>query len=199
MEYMNLMKTNLEGVFVIEPTVFGDHRGWFMETYSDTKFREVGLKLNFVQDNQSFSALKGTLRGLHYQLNPKAQTKLVRCTQGAIYDVAIDIRKGSPTYGQWFGIELSAENKKQLIIPKGFAHGFMTLTENVEVQYKVDELYAPECDRAILWNDSFLAIEWPIDLMPVLSAKDEQAALLKDAENNFIYGEIRDENFSYRL
>ena len=136
---MKLIDTILDGVKVIEPTVFGDHRGWFMETYSYSKFIEAGIDLNFVQDNQSFSATKGTLRGLHYQLNPKAQTKLVRCTRGAIFDVAVDIRKGSPNYGKWFGIELTAENKKQLLVPKGFAHGFMTLTEDVEVQYKVDE------------------------------------------------------------
>ena len=136
---MKLIETILDGVKVIEPAVFGDHRGWFMETYSYSKFKEAGIELNFVQDNQSFSATKGTLRGLHYQLNPKAQTKLVRCTRGAIFDVAVDIRKGSPTFGKWFGIELTAENKKQLLIPKGFAHGFMTLTEDVEVQYKVDE------------------------------------------------------------
>ncbi|PGC78602.1 dTDP-4-dehydrorhamnose 3,5-epimerase, partial [Bacillus toyonensis] len=141
------------------------------------------------QDNQSFSATKGTLRGLHYQLNPKAQTKLVRCTRGSIFDVAVDIRKGSPTYGQWFGIELSAENKKQLLIPKGFAHGFMTLTDDVEVQYKVDELYAPECDRGIIWNDAEVGVEWPIEIQPVLSEKDEKAPSLKEAENNFVYGE----------
>ncbi|WP_129727573.1 dTDP-4-dehydrorhamnose 3,5-epimerase [Ectobacillus funiculus] len=186
---MKITKTNLEDVVIIEPSLFGDHRGWFMETYSETRFKEAGIALNFVQDNQSFSATKGTLRGLHYQLNPKAQTKLVRCTRGAIYDVAVDIRKGSPSYGKWFGIELTAENKKQLLIPQGFAHGFMTLTDDVEVQYKVDELYAPECDRGITWNDSSIGIVWPIDIVPILSAKDEKAPLLKDAENNFVYGE----------
>jgi dTDP-4-dehydrorhamnose 3,5-epimerase len=182
-------KTNLEGVIVVEPAVFGDHRGWFMESYNEAKFKEAGIDLTFIQDNQSFSAEKGTLRGLHYQLAPKAQTKLVRCTKGTIFDVAVDIRKGSPTYGKWFGIELSSENKKQLLVPKGFAHGFMTLTEDVEVQYKVDELYAPECDRGIMWNDPEINIEWPIDVQPVLSAKDEKAPLLKDADNNFVWGE----------
>ena len=186
---MNFIKTKLEDVIVIEPAVFGDHRGWFMETYSDSKMKEAGIDLTFVQDNQSFSATKGTLRGLHYQLAPKAQTKLVRCTRGAIFDVAVDIREGSPTYGKWFGIELSAENKKQLLVPKGFAHGFMTLTDDAEVQYKVDELYAPECDRGILWNDPDIGIEWPIEITPVLSAKDEKAPLLNDTENNFVYGE----------
>ena len=186
---MKFTKTHLEGVTVIEPAVFGDHRGWFMETHSDFKMKEAGIDLTFVQDNQSFSATKGTLRGLHYQMAPKAQTKLVRCIRGAIFDVAVDIRKGSPTYGKWFGIELSAENKKQLLVPKGFAHGFMTLTDDAEVQYKVDELYAPDCDRGILWNDSEISIEWPMEITPVLSAKDEKAPLLNEAENNFMYGE----------
>lgn len=186
---MKIIKTDLEGVIIIEPTVFGDHRGWFMETYSDVKLKDAGIDLTFIQDNQSFSEKKGTLRGLHYQMNPKAQTKLVRCTKGSIYDVAVDIRNGSPTFGRWFGIELTAENKKQLLIPKGFAHGFMTLTDDVEVQYKVDELYSPECDRGIIWSDSEIGIEWPIKLVPVLSEKDQKAPLLKDAENNFIYGE----------
>lgn len=186
---MKITKTHLDGVVIIEPAVFGDHRGWFMETYSQTKFEEAGINLKFVQDNQSFSATKGTLRGLHYQLNPKAQTKLVRCTKGSIFDVAVDIRQGSPSYGQWFGVELTAENKKQLLIPQGFAHGFMTLTDDVEVQYKVDELYAPECDRGILWNDPSVGIEWPMDITPVLSDKDKNAPLLKDADNNFIFGE----------
>ena len=186
---MEFTKTNLEGVLVVEPRVFGDHRGWFMETYSEAEFSKNGLNLDFVQDNHSFSAAKGTLRGLHYQLNPKAQTKLVRCTKGAIYDVAVDIRRGSPTFGAWFGIELSAENKKQLLIPKGFAHGFMTITEDVEVQYKVDELYAPECDGGILWSDPDIGIDWPLDIQPVLSAKDEKAPRLADVEHNFVYGE----------
>ncbi|MGF6953424.1 dTDP-4-dehydrorhamnose 3,5-epimerase [Neobacillus sp. B4I6] len=186
---MKVIETSLPGVKIIEPKVFGDHRGWFMETYSDAMFEKEGIAIKFVQDNQSFSATKGTLRGLHYQLNPKAQTKLVRCTKGAIYDVAVDIRKESPTFGKWFGIELSAENKKQLLIPKGFAHGFMTLTDDVEVQYKVDELYAPECDRGIIWNDPSISIEWPMDITPVLSAKDERAPVLKESENNFNFGE----------
>ncbi|MED1863952.1 dTDP-4-dehydrorhamnose 3,5-epimerase [Fictibacillus nanhaiensis] len=186
---MNISKTKIQGILVVEPKLLGDHRGWFMETYSNEKFEEAGIGLRFIQDNQSFSEVKGTLRGLHYQLNPKAQTKLVRCTRGAIYDVAVDIRKGSPTFGDWFGIELSADNKKQLLIPKGFAHGFMTLTDDVEVQYKVDELYAPECDRGIIWNDSQIGIEWPINITPVLSAKDEKAPSLRETENNFIYGE----------
>jgi len=186
---MKIYETNLEGVLIIEPSVFGDHRGWFMETYNESILKKAGIKLSFVQDNQSFSATRGTLRGLHYQLNPKAQSKIVRCTLGSIFDVAVDIRKGSETYGKWFGIELSAENKKQLLIPKGFAHGFMTLTDDVEVQYKVDEIYAPECDRGIIWNDPSIGIEWPIHIEPVLSEKDANAPLLVNADNNFIYGE----------
>lgn len=186
---MKFTETNLDSVVIVEPDVFGDHRGWFTETYSLPAFEEHGINIKFVQDNQSFSATKGTLRGLHYQMNPKAQTKLVRCTKGVIFDVAVDIRKGSPTYRQWFGIELSAENKKQLLVPKGFAHAFMTLTDDVEVQYKVDELYSPENERTILWNDPDIGISWPIDVKPLLSKKDEEAPLLKDADNNFVSGE----------
>lgn len=185
---MRFLETNLNGVLVAEPSVYGDHRGWFMETYNISEFEKVGVSLNFIQDNQSFSAQKGTLRGLHYQLNPKAQTKLIRCTKGAIFDVAVDIRKKSPTYGKWFGIELSAENKKQLLIPKGFAHGFMTLIDNVEVQYKVDEIYSPDNDRGILWNDSNIDIKWPLEIQPVLSEKDKKAPSLQNAENNFVFG-----------
>ncbi|MEK4443599.1 dTDP-4-dehydrorhamnose 3,5-epimerase [Niallia sp. FSL K6-0077] len=186
---MLITETFIKGLKVVEPKVFGDHRGWFMETYNEEIFEKSKIDIRFVQDNQSFSAIKGTLRGLHYQLNPKAQTKLVRCTKGTIFDVAVDIRKGSPTFGKWFGIELSAENKKQLLIPQGFAHGFMTITDEVEVQYKVDNLYAPNCDRGISWNDPEIGIEWPLEITPVLSEKDEKAPLLKDADNNFTYGE----------
>ncbi|MBP1915461.1 dTDP-4-dehydrorhamnose 3,5-epimerase [Lederbergia galactosidilyticus] len=186
---MKIIDTNLEGVKVIEPAVFGDHRGWFMETYSYSKLIKEGIDLNFVQDNQSFSATKGTLRGLHYQLNPKAQTKLVRCTRGAIFDVAVDIRKGSPTFGKWYGIELSAENKKQLLVPRGFAHGFMTITEDAEVQYKVDNDYAPDCDRGIMWNDSTIGVQWPMDIEPILSEKDQHAPSLEEADINFFYEE----------
>ncbi|MFB1097905.1 dTDP-4-dehydrorhamnose 3,5-epimerase [Terribacillus sp. JSM ZJ617] len=181
---MELMETKLSGVVVISPTVHGDNRGWFMETHSSAKLIGNGIDLNFVQDNHSFSSEKGTLRGLHYQMMPKAQTKLVRCTRGSIYDVAVDLREDSPTFKQWFGIELSAENKKQLLVPKGFAHGFITLTNDVEVQYKVDEVYSPEHDRNILWNDPEIGIEWPA-LEVTLSEKDRNAPLLRDADNNF--------------
>ncbi|NEU32305.1 dTDP-4-dehydrorhamnose 3,5-epimerase [bacterium LRH843] len=186
---MNIIETFLPGVKIIEPKVFGDHRGWFMETFSQALFKQAGIDIQFVQDNHSFSAAKGTLRGLHYQLQPKAQAKLVRCTKGAIFDVAIDIRKGSPTLGKWFGIKLSAENKRQLFVPKGFAHGFMTLLDGVEVQYKVDEFYAPEYDRSISWNDEAIGIVWPIDIDPIVSLKDKSAPPLSKADINFIYGE----------
>ena len=142
---MKVTETSLKGVYVVEPQVFGDARGWFMESWSQRKLEEAGIHVEFVQDNQSYSAQKGTLRGLHYQLNPMCQAKLLRATRGAIFDVAVDIRRGSPQYGQWVGVELSAENKKQLFIPRGFAHGFITLTDDVEVQYKADNYYAPEC------------------------------------------------------
>lgn len=183
---MKIEKTNLEGVIVIEPKVFGDHRGWFMETFSQSAFESaIGKSIVFVQDNHSFSATKGTLRGLHYQLHPSAQSKLVRCTKGSIYDVAVDIRKGSSTYGHYFGVVLSEENKKQLFVPQGFAHGFLTLEENCEVQYKVDALYDPHCDRGIAYNDPTIRIEWPLTGEPVLSDKDLQAPSLEEAEKNF--------------
>lgn len=186
---MKATETGLKGVFVLEPQVFGDARGWFMESWSQRKMEEAGIKVDFVQDNQSFSAQKGTLRGLHYQLNPKCQAKLLRCTCGRIFDVAVDIRKGSPQYGQWVGVELSAENKKQLFIPRGFAHGFITLTDDVEVQYKADNYYAPECDGNIRWNDPDIGVAWPIEPV-ILSEKDQQAPLLKERKDlNFVYGE----------
>lgn len=179
---MKVLDTRFEGLKVIEPDVFGDHRGWFMEAYNEVKFKEAGINIIFKQDNQSLSVEKGTLRGLHYQLEPKAQTKLVRCTNGVIFDVAVDLRKSSTTFGEWFGIELSAQNKKQLLIPKGFAHGFLTLSENVEVFYKVDEVYSPEFERSIIWNDAKIGIEWPLKASPILSAKDLKAPSFKEAE-----------------
>lgn len=186
---MNIIKTRLDGVIIIEPKVFRDERGFFTESYSFKKFEEAGLHYNFIQDNHSLSVREGTIRGLHYQANPKAQTKLVRILKGEALDVAIDIRLGSPTYRQWISIKLSTENMRQLIIPRGFAHGICTLAPDTEVFYKVDEFYAPDCDRAIRWNDPDIAIEWPYN-DPLLSEKDSNAPLLKDAENNFIYGEI---------
>ena len=184
---MKATETELKGVFVLEPQVFGDTRGWFMESWSQRKMHDAGIDVQFVQDNQSFSAQKGTLRGLHYQLNPMCQAKLLRCTRGKIFDVAVDIRKGSPQYGKWVGVELSAENKKQLFIPRGFAHGFITLTDDVEVQYKADNYYAPECDGNIRWDDPDIGVEWPLKPV-ILSEKDSKAPLLKERTNlNFVY------------
>ena len=186
---MQVTETKLKGVYVVEPQVFGDARGWFMESWSKRKLQAAGIDVEFVQDNQSYSAEKGTLRGLHYQLNPMCQAKLLRATRGTIFDVAVDIRKGSPQYGEWVGVELSAENKKQLFIPRGFAHGFITLTDDVEVQYKADNYYAPECDGNIRWDDPDIAVAWPI-APTILSAKDEQAPTLREraaASLNFVY------------
>ena len=181
---MNAIETGIEGLIVIEPDCHGDHRGWFMETYSKPKFEALGVTCEFVQDNQSYSARKGTLRGLHFQKNPMAQSKLLRCTRGKILDVAVDIRKNSPTYKKWYAVELSAENKKQFFMPKGMAHGFVTLTDDVEVQYKVDAVYAPECDRSIRFDDPEIGVEWGI-ADPVLSEKDLKAPLLADSDADF--------------
>lgn len=182
---MQVKKTDIEDVLIIEPQVFGDHRGWFCETYSKVKFEQNGINIDFVQDNSSFSAQKGTLRGLHFQLSPKAQTKLLRCTKGAIIDVAVDLRKDSNTYKKWVAVELSEENKKQLLIPKGFAHGFITLVDNVEVNYKVDEFYSKEHDRSIKFDDPEIGVIWGSITNPILSDKDLQAPLLKDSDVNF--------------
>ncbi|MCM3261602.1 dTDP-4-dehydrorhamnose 3,5-epimerase [Paenibacillus lautus] len=181
---MNVTPLKLTDAFVLEPVVHGDHRGFFMESYNDSLFKQHGIAYNFIQDNQSLSAEAGVLRGLHYQLNPKAQTKLIRVLTGAIYDVIVDIRKSSPTFGQWVGVILSEHNKRQLLVPKGFAHGFCTLVPNTQVLYKVDEYYSPENDRGILWNDPALGIDWPTS-SPILSDKDQRHPLLKDAEMNF--------------
>ena len=181
---MKFTDTKLRGVKIVEPVAYGDNRGWFMETYNDGEFRKNNLYYNFVQDNQSFSAQKGVLRGLHFQNAPFAQAKLVRCTQGAILDVAVDIRKGSDTYLQYVCVELSAENKKQLLIPRGFAHGFVTLTDNVMVQYKVDNLYSKPHDRGIRYCDPSIGVKWDIN-DPILSVKDSTSPLLKDSDANF--------------
>jgi dTDP-4-dehydrorhamnose 3,5-epimerase len=183
---MEVIKTDIEDLYIIETKVFKDNRGWFTESYSAHKLKEKGIEIDFIQDNHSLSKEKGVLRGLHFQLAPKAQTKLVRCTRGSIYDVAVDLREGSPTYKKWFGLELSAENKKQFLIPKGFAHGFLTLSDNSEVQYKVDEYYAPEYDRSIRFDDPEINVYWGID-NPILSEKDKKAPLLNDSDCNFKY------------
>ncbi|MFZ3590407.1 dTDP-4-dehydrorhamnose 3,5-epimerase [Bacillus sp. DJP31] len=183
---MNIIKTKVEDVVILEPKVFGDHRGYFMESYNKDVFEKLGLNLDFIQDNQSLSVPVGTLRGLHFQLNPKAQTKLVRCITGAIYDVAVDIRKGSPTYGAWIGVILSEHNKRQLLVPQGFAHGFCTLVPDTTVAYKVDEYYSPEHDAGIIWNDPTLGIDWPT-ANPILSDKDAKLPVLAEINHNFVY------------
>lgn len=181
---MRLIPLNLEGASLLEPIVHGDNRGFFMESYNEEVMKQIGVDYNFIQDNQSLSAEAGVLRGLHYQLNPKAQTKLIRVLTGAIYDVILDIRKSSPTFGQWTGIILSEANKRQLLVPRGFAHGFCTLVPNTQVFYKVDEYYSPENDRGILWNDPALNIDWPVS-EPLLSDKDRRHPTLAEAELNF--------------
>ncbi|MFB9330969.1 dTDP-4-dehydrorhamnose 3,5-epimerase [Paenibacillus aurantiacus] len=181
---MKIIETKLSGVLVIETAVFGDHRGFFTESYNKKTFHEAGITHDFIQDNHSYSAEAGTLRGLHYQLAPKAQTKLVRVAAGAIYDVVVDIRQGSETFGQWVGVIISESNKRQILVPKGFAHGFCTLTPHTQVMYKVDELYSKEHDRGILWSDPNLGIDWPTSKV-VLSGKDTVHPGLKDAEINF--------------
>jgi dTDP-4-dehydrorhamnose 3,5-epimerase len=181
---MNVIETKLPGVVIVEPQVFGDHRGWFMESWSQKTMADNGLNVNFVQDNQSYTARKGTLRGIHFQQYPMAQTKLVRVTRGAVMDVAVDLRKDSPTYRQWVAVELSAENRKQLLIPQGFGHAFLTLTDDVEFVYKCDNFYSKEHDRNIRFDDPELGVEWGI-ADPILSEKDAAAPFLKDSDCNF--------------
>lgn len=181
---MNIIKTKLDGLFIIEPDVFGDNRGWFMESFNKDKFEEIAPNIDFVQDNHSMSSKKGTLRGLHFQKNPHSQSKLIRCTKGKILDVAVDLRKKSSTYKKWISIELSEENKKQLFIPQGFAHGFLTLTDNVEFQYKVDNYYSKESDRGIRFDDPEIGVDWGIE-NPILSDKDKIAPFFKDSDANF--------------
>nr|NMN92144.1 dTDP-4-dehydrorhamnose 3,5-epimerase [Brenneria salicis ATCC 15712 = DSM 30166]RBP61134.1 dTDP-4-dehydrorhamnose 3,5-epimerase [Brenneria salicis ATCC 15712 = DSM 30166] len=179
---MKVIDTKIPDVKIIEPAVFGDERGFFFESFNQNKFEEaIGYSVNFVQDNHSKSS-KGVLRGLHYQLAPHAQDKLVRCVTGEVFDVAVDIRKSSPTFGQWVGVHLSAENKRQFWIPAGFAHGFITLSETAEFLYKTTNYYAPASDRGILWNDESIGIEWPISIEPILSDKDKNAKKLLEAD-----------------
>jgi len=167
----NFQETEIEGVFIIEPTVFGDDRGYFMETYHEREFREAGIDAHFVQDNQSKSRM-GVLRGLHYQ-KQFPQAKLVRVLSGEVFDVAVDVREGSRTYGKWVGVVLTGENKKQMFIPKGLAHGFLVLSETAEFSYKCDDFYHPEDEVGIRWDDPTLAVEWPqTGIAPILSQKD---------------------------
>lgn len=181
---MKITKTKLDGVVIIEPDVFGDNRGFFMESWNKEKMAELGLDYDFVQDNHSKSTVKGTLRGIHFQKGDKAQAKLVRCVKGAVLDVAVDLRENSPTFKQWVGVELSEENKKQLLIPRGFGHGFVTLTDDVEFLYKADNYYAPEADAGIRWNDPEINVEWCVE-NPILSEKDKKNSFLKDCKELF--------------
>lgn len=188
---MRIEPLDIPGLTLLTPPRFGDDRGWFSETWNARRMSEAELGFEFVQDNHSLSRDPGTLRGLHYQAPPAAQTKLVRCTAGAIFDVAVDVRKGSPTYGQWRGVRLDSETGAQLLVPRGFLHGFLTLTPNAEVQYKVDDFYEAACDGAVAWNDPDIAIDWPLAEAgvdaPQLSGKDAAAPRLKDFDSPFTY------------
>ncbi|ATF20747.1 dTDP-4-dehydrorhamnose 3,5-epimerase [Phaeobacter gallaeciensis] len=182
---MQIEDTGLPGVKVLTPARFGDARGFFSECWNRARMAEAGLDFDFVQDNHSLSMEVGTLRGLHFQAPPHAQAKLVRCGQGVLFDVAVDIRKGSPTYGQWFGIELSAQNGKQLLIPAGFLHGFITRAPGTEVLYKCNDYYAPDCDGGVVWDSC--GIEWGFDGTPVLSDKDTRAPRFEDFNSPFVW------------
>lgn len=172
----------------IVPARFGDARGWFTESYSRRRLAELGIDMEFVQDNHSFSMSRGTLRGIHFQSPPYAQAKLVRCLAGIIWDVAVDLRAGSPTFGRWVAAELTASGGEQLYIPSGFGHGFLTLTDNVEVSYKTSSYYSPEHDGGIVWNDPEMAIDWPLsDMQPILSDKDKYLPMLKAFKSPFGY------------
>jgi dTDP-4-dehydrorhamnose 3,5-epimerase len=184
---MNIEQTGLPGLVVITPPRFGDDRGFFAETYSAAKLADHGITTQFVQDNHSLSAEVGTIRGLHFQGPPHAQAKLVRCGRGRLFDVAVDIRKGSPTYGQWFGVELTFENGKQLLVPAGFAHGFVTREPVTEIIYKCSDIYAPQTEGAVIWSDPDIGIEWGLQSDPILSGKDEVAGTLADLDSPFIY------------
>ena len=182
---MNIIKTPIEGLLVIEPQVFKDARGYFVETYNAQRYREAGIEAQFVQDNQSCSSY-GVVRGLHFQRPPYCQSKLVCCTVGRVLDVAVDLRKGSKTFGQWYSVELSEENKRQFFIPRGFAHGFSVLSEQAIFTYKCDNLYHPDSEGGILLSDPNLAIDWQVpEELRILSDKDKKHPLLKDLDNPF--------------
>jgi dTDP-4-dehydrorhamnose 3,5-epimerase len=185
---MEITDTTLPGIKLLTPRRFSDARGFFAETYSRRVLAAAGIDIEFVQDNHSLSRLPGTLRGLHFQSPPHAQDKLVRCGQGALFDVAVDIRAGSPTYGQWTGHELTAENGRQLLVPKGFLHGFMTLLPDTEIIYKCSDFYAPASDGAVRWNDPAIGIRWPLESdPPVISPKDAAAPLLAGFTSPFVW------------
>ena len=184
---MKRIDTMLPGVCIVEPMVHGDQRGYFMETYNRQAFADIGITAEFVQDNQSYTASRGVLRGIHFQNAPMAQAKLVRVTRGAVLDVAVDLRKGSPTYRQWVTVELSAENKRMFFIPRGFGHGFVTLTDDVDFCYKADNLYDHPSDRSIRFDDPAIGVDWGVT-DPILSDKNKNAPLLADSDCNFVYG-----------
>ncbi|MCV3273784.1 dTDP-4-dehydrorhamnose 3,5-epimerase [Roseobacter sinensis] len=185
---MVIEKTRLEGVFILTPKRFGDARGFFSESWNRQRMAEAGLDYDWVQDNHSLSMQVGTVRGLHFQAPPHAQDKLVRCGRGVLYDVAVDIRRGSPTYGQWVGAELSFENGKQLLVPAGFLHGFVTRAPETEILYKCSDYYAPECDGAVRFDCPQIGIEWGLgDIEPVLSEKDAAAPGLAAFDSPFVY------------
>lgn len=185
---LKIEQTPLPGVVVITPTRFGDYRGFFSESYSAKALAENGITTRFVQDNHSISMTQGTIRGLHFQAPPHAQDKLVRCGRGVLFDVAVDIRKASPTYGQWFGTELSFDNGKQLLVPAGFAHGFVTRAPDTEIVYKCSDYYAPETEGALAWNDPKVGIDWGLgDMSPVLSEKDANAPALAVLNSPFTF------------
>jgi dTDP-4-dehydrorhamnose 3,5-epimerase len=187
---MNITHTPILGLQVIEPIIRKDNRGYFIEAYHQKKLAEAGVHYNFVQDNQSYSK-QGTIRGLHYQLNPYAQTKLIRVVVGKIWDVAVDIRQGSPTFGRWEGILLSASNQKQLLIPQGYAHGFSVLSKRATVLYKCDNLYQPDAEAGIYCFDTQIGIDWKLSAPPLISAKDQLLPSFSQAVINFTYEQAR--------
>jgi dTDP-4-dehydrorhamnose 3,5-epimerase len=178
----------LKSLILIDTSRHTDKRGFFAETYSLKKYADFGVDVEFVQDNHSFSRDVGTLRGLHFQTPPNSQSKLVRCGRGSIFDVAVDIRKGSPTYGEWRGYSLTGDNGRQLYVPGGFAHGFVTLEPNSEIVYKCSDYYVPETEGSLFWDDPGIGIDWPLQGPPILSAKDRAAPLFKEFDSPFIYG-----------
>ncbi|MEP1930140.1 MAG: dTDP-4-dehydrorhamnose 3,5-epimerase [Paracoccaceae bacterium] len=184
---MKITQTSLFGLLIVEPARFGDSRGFFSESWNRNTLLQHGIDVDFVQDNHSFSSTINTVRGLHFQSAPHAQVKLVRCGRGAFFDVAVDIRKGSPTFAQWFGVELSFENGKQLLVPSGFLHGFATRQPDTEIVYKCSDFYAPECDGAVRFDDPAIGIDWNLSGPAVLSEKDDQAPSLGDLNNAFVW------------